>query len=153
MKLTAQIAKEFREVLFGKNWTDSALKDHVSDVTWEQATKQVDSLNTIAMLVYHMNYYVIAALKVLENKELDSHDKDAFLCPPIQSQHHWEKLLEKTWNDGEKFATLVEQLPDSKLEETFVKEKYGNYYRNLQGIIQHYHYHLGQIVLIKKLIK
>ena len=31
-------------------------------------------------------------------------------------------------------------------------EKYGNYFRNLTGIIEHLHYHLGQIVLIKKLI-
>ncbi len=151
MNLTAQIAKHFREVLFGGNWTESTLKDHISGVTWEQATKQVGSLNTIAMLVYHMNYYVVAALKVLENRDLDSHDKDSFACPPIRSQEDWEKLLDKTWSDAEKFATLVEQLPDSKLEETFAKEKYGNYYRNIHGIIEHYHYHLGQIVLLKKL--
>jgi hypothetical protein len=29
-------------------------------------------------------------------------------------------------------------------------EKYGNYYRNIHGIIEHIHYHLGQIVLIEK---
>ncbi len=44
----------------------------------------------------------------------------------------------------------IEQLPESKLWETFSDEKYGNYYRNIHGIIEHIHYHLGQIVLIKK---
>ncbi|MGN6163930.1 MAG: hypothetical protein ACTHOF_05245 [Flavisolibacter sp.] len=43
-------------------------------------------------------------------------------------------------------------MADSKLDEIFVDEKYGTYYRNLQGIIEHTHYHLGQIVLIKKLL-
>ena len=39
------------------------------------------------------------------------------------------------------------------LWETFADEKYGHYYRNLHGIIEHTHYHLGQIVLIKKLLQ
>jgi hypothetical protein len=60
--------------------------------------------------------------------------------------------LEKTWSDAEKFAALVENMPDSKLAETFVNKKYGTYYRNLHGIIEHTHYHLGQIVLIKKIL-
>ena len=58
MNLTAQIAKHFRDVHFGKNWTASNLKDHLKDVTWQQATTQVYSLNTIASLVFHINYYV-----------------------------------------------------------------------------------------------
>jgi hypothetical protein len=62
------------------------------------------------------------------------------------------KFLNETWVDAENFATLVEQLPENKLGETFTDEKYGNYYRNLHGIIEHAHYHLGQIVLIKKLL-
>jgi len=47
------------------------------------------------------------------------------------------------------FASLVEQLPQSKLSEIFAEEKYGNYYQNIHGIIEHSHYHIGQIVLIK----
>jgi hypothetical protein len=43
-------------------------------------------------------------------------------------------------------------LPENKLEEVFDDKKYGNYYRNITGIIEHNHYHLGQIVLIKKII-
>jgi hypothetical protein len=60
--------------------------------------------------------------------------------------------LNKTWEEAENFATLIEQLPESRLWETFTDEKYGHYYRNIHGIIEHTHYHLGQIVLIKKLL-
>ena len=152
MNLTAQIAKQFRDANFGGNWTSVNLKDSLSGLTWPQVTTQVYSFNTIAILVFHMNYYVGVTMKVLEGGPLDGHDKYSFDCPAIQSQEDWEKLLEKTWADAESFASLIEQFPEDKLGETFSDEKYGNYYRNLHGIIEHMHYHMGQIVLIKKIL-
>jgi hypothetical protein len=152
MNLTAQIAKHFREIHFGGNWTSVNLKDNLAGVTWQQATTQVYSFNTIAALVFHMNYFVSAALKVLQGNELDAHDKFSFDLPPIRSQEDWQDLLDKTFTDAEKFASLVEQLPKGKLWEDFTDKKYGNYYNNIHGIIEHNHYHLGQIVLIKKIL-
>ncbi|MES2656643.1 MAG: DUF1572 domain-containing protein [Bacteroidota bacterium] len=152
MSLTKQIAKHVRDVHFGGNWTTSNLKDNLAGVTWQQATTQVYSFNTIATLVFHVNYYVSAVLKVLQGEALEAHDKFSFDCPPIQSQTDWEKLQQKVWTDAETFAILIEQLPESKLLDFFSDEKYGNYFRNLHGIIEHTHYHLGQIALIKKIV-
>jgi uncharacterized damage-inducible protein DinB len=152
MNWSAQIAKLIRAVYFGGNWCDVNLKDTLKEVTWQQATTKVYSFNTIGTLVYHMNYYVSAIMKVLEGGPLDAHDKYSFDHPPISSQEDWEKLLDTTWKDAENFASLVEQLPESKLGEIFSDEKYGNYYRNIHGIIEHLHYHLGQIVLIRKIL-
>ena len=152
MSLTAQIAKQLRDVHFGGNWTSSNLKEHLSDITWQQATTKVYSFNTIATLVYHMDYYVSAVLKVLQGGPLDAHDKYSFDVPTMRTKEDWEKLLEKTWTDAENLATLVGQLPDSKLEEDFWDNKYGSYFRNITGVIEHIHYHLGQIVLIKKIV-
>ena len=152
MNLTGQIAKLFRDVHFGGNWTSVNLKENLADITWQQATTKVYSFNTIASLVYHMNYFVSVVLKVLQGEPLNAHDKYSFDLPPIRSREDWEKLLDKTWTDAENFAGLIEQLPESKLWETFSDEKYGNYYRNFHGVIEHTHYHLGQIVLIKKIL-
>lgn len=152
MNLSEQIAKQFREINFGGNWTEVNLKESLADVNWQQATAKVYSLNTIAALVYHSNYYVNAAQKVLNGEPLDANDKYSFGLQPIQSQEDWEKLLNKTWTDAENFASSIEKLPESKLWEIFKDKKYGNYYRNIHGIIEHTHYHLGQIVLIKKLL-
>mgnify|MGYP002624539439 CR=1 FL=1 len=152
MNLPKQIANHFREFHFGGNATGVNLKDSLADVSWEQATTPVYSLNTIAVLAFHINYYIAAVLKVLEGGPLDAHDKYSFDAPPIKSQEDWQKLLDKIWSDAEKIANLVEQLPEQKLGDVFVKEKYGNYFRNFHGIIEHSHYHLGQIVLIKKIL-
>src|SRR5882672_2573672 len=108
MNLTEQIAKQFREVHFGENWTDSNLKQNLADVNWQQATTKVYSFNTIAALVYHMNYYLSAVLKMLQGESLAASDKYSFDCPPITSQEDWEKLLNKTWTDAESFAVLIE---------------------------------------------
>lgn len=152
MSLTEQIAKHFREIHFGGNWTWSNLKDNLADITWQQATTQVYSFNTIATLVYHINYYISGVIKVFEGEPLDIKDKYSFDHPPIHSQEDWKKLVDKTFTEAEKFACLIEQLPESKLWENISEEKYGNYYRNIHGIIEHTHYHLGQIVLIKKIL-
>ena len=152
MNLTGQIAKLFRDVHYGGNWTSVNLKENLAGITWQQATTKVYSFNTIADLVYHMNYYVSAVLKVLQGEPLKASDKYSFDHPPIVSQQDWENLLSKTWTDAENFAILIEQLPENKLGEIFQDEKYGNYYRNIHGVIEHCHYHLGQIVLIKKML-
>lgn len=152
MKLPTQIAGHLRAVYFGGNWTSVNLMETLANISWKVATTQVYSLNSIAALVYHMNYYIVAITQVLKGKPLEASDKFSFDFPAIQSQEDWENFLEKTGKEAEEFAQCIEQLEENKLDEIFVIEKYGSYYRNLHGVIEHLHYHLGQIVLLKKII-
>lgn len=153
MNLTKQLAKQFREVYLSGVWVaNTNLKAQLSDVTWQQAMTKVGELNSIAALAFHINYYVAGLINVFEGGSLDIRDKYSFDCPLIESEKDWEKLLHKMWEDGERFAALVEAMSDEKLSTIFVDKKYGNYYRNIHAIIEHAYYHLGQIVLIKKLL-
>jgi hypothetical protein len=54
-------------------------------------------------------------------------------------------------NNAERFITLVRTMDDSKFDQPFIDEKYGTVLRNIEGVIKHCYYHLGQIVLINKL--
>ena len=153
MNLPSQIAKHFREVHFGGNWTSVNLKDSLEGITWRQANTKLDSLNSIVALVYHINYYVVAITHVLKGEPISAHDKYSFDHSPIGSEEDWKKMLDKSWSDAEILAGLIEQLPANNLDDIFVTEKYGTYYRNLQGLIEHTHYHLGQIVLLKKMLE
>ena len=152
MQASTHLAKHFRDVFFGGNWTSVSLFDTLKDVSWQQANAKVDSLNTIVALTYHISYYISAVMKVLEGGPLDASDKFSFDHPPVQSQDDWDQMLAKIRAEAEQYAALVEQLPESKLWEDFAGGKYGNYYRNLQGVTEHTHYHLGQIAVIKKLL-
>jgi len=152
-ELSKQIAKQFRDLHFGGNWTSVSLKESLEGVSWEQATTKVLDLNTIAVLVYHVNYYVAAVLKVLEGGSLDASDKFSFDLPPITSEAEWEALKTKVFTEAEQFATQIEQWDDSRFFEEFTDPKYGNYHRNITGIIEHTYYHLGQISLIRKIVQ
>lgn len=153
MNLSQQLANQFREVMLNGQWiANTNFRAQLSDLYWEQATAKIGSLNSIAALVFHINYYIAGIAVVLEGGTLDIRDKYSFDMPPIQSQQQWERLLQNMWSNSERFASLVEQLPNEKLNAVFSDEKYGTYYRNIIGMIEHNYYHLGQVVLIKKLV-
>ena len=153
MTLVEHIAKNIRDVFFGDNWTSVNLKDTLAGITWQEATTKVYDLNTMAALVFHINYYVNPVLKVLQGKALIASDKFSFDLSPISGEEDWQKLVAKTFTEAELFAKQVEQLDEAKLFEDFTDPKYGSYYKNLHGIIEHTHYHLGQISLLKKILR
>lgn len=153
MTKTTFIANRLREVLLNGHWIANInYKELISDLTWQQATQKVGNLNTIAALVFHVNYYLDGILNVFNGGGLEIRDKYSFDLPPIQSEADWKQLMDAFLANSEKFAQQVAQMSDEQLDEPFVDEKYGNYLRNLEGVIEHSYYHMGQISLIKKMI-
>ena len=65
MALSKEIARQIREMHFGSNWTGSSLKDQLQDLDWKKATISFDSLNSIALLIFHSNYYIDKTLYAL----------------------------------------------------------------------------------------
>ena len=153
MNLATQIAKQLREVLLEGTWVATNYKVQLEDVDWKQATKKVADLNTIADLTFHINYYLEGLIQVFQGGKLDIKDKYSYDAPPITSAKDWDERMQKLFYDAETFATLIENLSVQDLMQSFVEEKYGNNYINIQAMIEHCYYHLGQIVLIKKLLK
>lgn len=153
MKSTSEIASRFREIILNGTWVaNTNYKLQLENLDWETAIKPIENLNTIAVLAQHIDYYINGLNQVFKGGTLDIKDKFSFDFPPFQSQEEWENFLEKFWNDSEEFASLIEQMPEEKLNEPFVDKKYGTYQRNIDCMIEHSYYHLGQIVLIKKLL-
>ncbi|SEP84548.1 DinB family protein [Flavobacterium urocaniciphilum] len=151
MNNSQQIAARFREVILNGTWiANTNYKDQLENLDWEIATQQFHNFNTIAVLSQHIHYYIAGILNVFEGGTLDIKDKFSFDFPEMKSKQDWDKFLSKFWNDSEKFARYVEQMSEEKLYSVFVDEKYGTYQRNIDAMIEHAYYHLGQIVLIKK---
>ena len=153
MANTKQLAKQFREVILNGTWiANTNYQNELRGLDWQVATTPVHSLNTIAVLAQHIHYYIKGISDVLQGGSLDIKDVYSFDFKPITSAAQWESFLSLFWSDAETFAALVEQLPNERLEDVFVDEKYSTYYRNITGMIEHSYYHLGQIVLLKKLL-
>ncbi len=154
MKKTVEIANRFREVIMDGTWiANTNFKHQLTGLDWKTATTQVGQLNTIALLAQHIHYYIKGINQVFRGGSLDISDQYSFDFPPITSQHQWEAFLLQFWEDAETFASCIESMPEEKLEEGFVDEKYGTYRRNIDGMIEHSYYHLGQISLVKKLLQ
>jgi uncharacterized damage-inducible protein DinB len=153
MNSTQAIAKRFREVILNGTWVaNTNFKQELTNLPWNIATANYGSINTIAVLAQHIHYYINGVKKVFEGGSLDIRDKYSFDFRPITSQAEWDNFLSRFWSDAEAFASLIEQMPEEKLAEIFVHEKYGTFQRNIDGIIEHSYYHLGQIVLLKKIV-
>ena len=152
MAFSIQIAQHLREVFFGGNWTDSNLRDTLKGIPFEKITISINSSNSILALTYHIRYFISAILEVYREGKLSSKDAESFFYPEILTEDDWIDFQSKIWEDVEKLAKYIESMHDDNLKDTFMMEKYGNYYRNLHGLIEHSHYHLGQIASLKKLI-
>ena len=151
--LSQQIAKHFRDVWFGGNWTDSNFRDQLQDVSLVEATRQLGTLNTLATLVFHSIYYVHGVTEVFRGHPLSISDKFAFAHPDFADEAVWQGFLNDTWAAAETFAEQLAAQPDDYWFADFTKPEYGSNFRNVVGIIEHSHYHLGQIVVLKKLLR
>lgn len=147
------IANRLREVFLNGRWiANTHYKEQISNLTWQQATQKVGNLNSIAALTFHVNYYLAGLLNVLNGGKLEIKDKYSFDLPEIKSESDWQNLVHAFLNNAEMFANKVEEMDENMLEQPFVEEKYGTYLRNIEGVIEHSYYHLGQISLIRKMI-
>lgn len=153
MKITHQIANHFHDVFFGGNWTSSNFSELTKDISWEEAISRDSGTNNIATLTFHIGYYLHVISDVLHDKPITSKDELSFLPPTISSDKDWNKLRSETLSLAKSCSRLISDLNDSIWNENFSDPKYGTYYRNISGIIEHTHYHLGQIALIKKIIR
>ena len=65
MTRSINMANRIREVLLSGHWiANTNMQEQIRSVDWQQATFKVDTLNTIAALTYHLNYYLVVPQKV-----------------------------------------------------------------------------------------
>ncbi|HRO71539.1 MAG TPA: DUF1572 domain-containing protein, partial [Chitinophagaceae bacterium] len=147
------IASRLKEVLLDGRWiANTNYKEQLLSVNWEQANYKIGNLNTIAALTYHVNYYMAGLLKAFETGKLEISDKYSFDAPPIGSDIDWNNRVNEFLGNSERFISYVGNMDDAVFDQLFFDEKYGTYWRNIEAVIEHSYYHLGQISLIRKLI-
>ena len=153
MNRNTTLASRLREVLLDGHWiANTNYKEQLQSFNWKQAIQKVDNLNTIAALTFHINYYMEGLLNVLNGGKLEISDKYSFDLPEIKTEQDWNQLLNRFLTNAESFAGKVEQMDDAIFDQPFVDEKYGSYLRNIEGVIEHSYYHLGQVSLLRKMI-
>ena len=142
-----------RTLYFGKNWSAVDYQHVLADLNWEEVGISVQNCNSILTLVHHTMYYMKVQMQVFDGEALIASDTESFEHPTLKNEADWIALKKNMFDIAESYAAKIENLPSHILEKHFTDKKYGSYYRNIQGVIEHSHYHLGQIVLLKKMIR
>jgi uncharacterized damage-inducible protein DinB len=154
METPLQLANRFREVFLNGEWVvGTNFKTQFSELSRENLTRKAEDLHSIEELAFHIHYYIGGVLNVLEGGTLNISDKYSFDFPPTTSEEEWNSFLTTFISDCEKFADIIEKMSDEDLDGDFSENKYGSIRKNINALIEHGYYHLGQIILIKKLVK
>ena len=153
MQRNITLSQRLREVFFDGKWiANTNYREQISDVTLHQANYKIHDLNSIALLTFHINYYLEGLIQVLNDGVLEISDRYSFDMPLINTDKEWSDLKDRFLKNAATFSNKVAELDDTILDQSFVDEKYGTYLRNIEAVIEHSYYHLGQLVLIKKMI-
>jgi len=151
MNIAPLVAQHVAEVVHG-NWTEIYLDDAIADVSYQEAiTVPAGLVNSIAMLVNHLEFYNFVITERLMGTEPVIDDANGFAIS-IQNEDDWQLLKQRTLDSFKKLADLVSQLPEETLH-GFTPRGKTTFYKTLHGLSEHAHYHLGQIVLLKKLVR
>ena len=153
MPRTQDLSDRLRELFLTGKWVaNTNYQSLLSEVSWLQARSVYSNLNSIAQLTYHVNYYLDGLLRAFDSGVLDISDRYSFDLPPIESEMNWEFLRASFLANANRFAEKVASMEDSWLEGPFIDPRYGTVLRNVEGVLEHSYYHLGQMRLIKKLL-
>lgn len=153
MSKNQRLAKRLREVFIDGKWiANTNYQEQLMALDWQVATRSLGNANSIAMLSYHIHYYVAGILSAYQTGKLEIRDQYSFDMKPIHSKEDWEMFVFEFLKNANEFILLVESQEESWLEQAFFDEKYGSTERNIEGMIEHCYYHLGQISLLRKLI-
>ncbi|MFN5788177.1 MAG: DUF1572 domain-containing protein [Bacteroidota bacterium] len=153
MENNRELAKRFSDVILNNSWVaNNSYKNQLTDLPLEVVLFKYQSLHNIAALAQHVHYYIAGILNVFNGGNLDIKDIYSFDFPPINTIEQWHTFLAVFWTDAASFTQKLEEMDENTLNSIFVKKEYGTYYFNINTLIEHSYYHLGQIVLIKKLI-
>lgn len=153
MNIPGQISEHLSDVIEGDNWTGVNIMDSLQDVTVQEACLQTKaSPNTIASLVHHLIYWNRVIIQRINGVKVNVPDINGFDVPSLTSEEDWTDLKNELLASAHELTDAIRTVDEKRLPEPIVRD-HSSTYKNLQGSVEHLHYHLGQIVILKKLIK
>ena len=153
MNITALIAQHIIEVHAGGNWTEVDITTTLQDITLPEATtRTLASPNTIASLLHHITFWNRVMVQRTQGVVVQVNNANGYDHPPLHTEEDWQNLKRDNIRSAHELAAAIRQFDEAKLLEPILPN-YSTAYKNLQGSVEHIHYHLGQIVILKKLIR
>ncbi len=101
----SSMANRLREVLLDGHWiANTNFRELIENLPLRQANQKIGNLNTIALLTFHINYYLEGLLQVLRGGPLEIRDKFSFDLPALQTEEEWQDLVKAFITHASEFA-------------------------------------------------
>jgi uncharacterized damage-inducible protein DinB len=136
----------------GNPWLDVNIMKHLNEINYVDAAIKIGNANSIWQLVYHMMHWRITNMRRVGGMMIPAPNHNFIIQIPNQSKIAWEKLKNDFMKTHYDFVDFLKNFDESKMDEIYEGNGH-TYYEHLQGILIHDAYHLGQIVLLRKLIE
>ena len=152
MKITDQIAQHLLDVHYGNNWTEVNIAQTLQNIHLKEAlTVTASSPNTLASLLNHISYWNRVMISRIEGFEIQIPASNGFDHPTLHDENDWIDLQNQNLISARDLAAAIREINDDDLFNPILPG-YPSYYKSLHGAIEHVHYHLGQMVIIKNLV-
>ncbi|MEP6675734.1 MAG: DinB family protein [Ferruginibacter sp.] len=145
------IVKQFTDLQHGECWIGVNFKEALHEVNAATAAKKISGeINSVWQLVNHIIYWRNTVVIRL-NGSNDRPPFVDFLLPETLDEEHWKQTLHDFEAAYHQLRSAIHNFKEEQLHKPSVKAGQTNF-ELLVGSLQHDAYHLGQIVLLKKLI-
>lgn len=148
-----RIARHLLQVHEGGNWTEMDITSVLEDVRLEEAiTPAPASPNTIAALLHHISCWNRVITQRIKGILPTIPEDNGFHYPTLHTADDWAALRADNIASAQELAEAMRNVPEGRLD-TPILPDHSSVYTNLQGQVEHIHYHLGQMVYIKKWLR
>jgi uncharacterized damage-inducible protein DinB len=152
MESLKYIKKLLNDHYRGNPWIDVTISDTLNTVTAGDAALKVDNLNSIWQITNHMIAWREKLLERIMDKSVEVPDNNFIYEVEDTSEKAWTDTIKKFERSQEDIISFLSKSNDMMLEKISPASGY-SYFELAMAILLHDAYHLGQIVLIKKLLK
>jgi len=149
MKETARISEIFEKTYDGDSWVGETLMGTLKNISPEKAAKKIDPWNSIWEITNHIINWRENVLKRVQGNITNAPRNNYFEPVKDQSEQAWKKTLQSLKDSQDHWIAFLEKMSEADLEKIY-PDNNASYYHNIQGILQHDAYHLGQIILLAK---
>jgi len=151
MSGTKRILNHYDGVLNGDAWHGDAVWPVLDNISAEEAAaRPIPSAHTIWEIVMHMAFWENVAAQRLAGLRSGLVEELNFPPMPAATEENWRKTLDQLRDSNRVVREALAKLDANKLDELTAAGK-RTFYGEAHGILEHHVYHLGQVVLLKKM--
>jgi len=151
MENIKRITKLLKVHYNGQPWIDISIARTLKSVTAKQASTAIGELNSIWQIVNHVIAWRNALIGRVKDKPVPAPADNFIQEVKNTTPKAWKDTLKKFETSQKNIISFLSRSNDQLLEKVSPTSGY-TYYELVMAILVHDTYHLGQIVLIKKLL-